>query len=206
MTLLAFAAERRGAALLPVGAWRLPRSTPLLSIDMSRLHGAQQQTRRTPRLRPLDGTDRQTDGRTHDRFIDPTPHTVRSVSTAEVYGRYIRVSAVARRSGCVLDDTQQHQQQQQPVGECRRRSREDATCRPVCRHAACAGSAGTERRCHARQTSPQSPANTSAYSHPRPQDVRTHFSRETVLTAWNAEHYRLTDFIKSNQTKFICDK
>jgi len=64
MTLLAFAAERRGAALLPVGAWRLPRSTPLLSIDMSRLHGAQQQTRRTPRLRPLDGTDRRTDGRT----------------------------------------------------------------------------------------------------------------------------------------------
>jgi len=45
MTLLAFAAERRGAALLPVGAWRLPRSTPLLSIDMSRLHGAQQQMR-----------------------------------------------------------------------------------------------------------------------------------------------------------------
>jgi len=38
---------------------------PPLSIDVSRPHVAQQQTRRTH------GTDRQTDGRTLDRFIDP---------------------------------------------------------------------------------------------------------------------------------------
>jgi len=35
----------------------------LLSIDMSCLRGAQQQTHRTPLLQPNDGTDRQTDGR-----------------------------------------------------------------------------------------------------------------------------------------------
>ena len=36
------------------------------------LPGAQQQTRRTP----INGTDRQTDGRTLDRFIDPTTHSL----------------------------------------------------------------------------------------------------------------------------------
>jgi len=55
---------------------------PPLSIDISCPHGAQQQTRRTPRLRSNDGTDRQTEyGRTLDRFIDPAPRTVRAVST-----------------------------------------------------------------------------------------------------------------------------
>jgi len=58
VTLLAFAAERRAAAPLLLGARRLP-----LSIDVSRPHGVQQQTRCTPRLRSIDGTDRQTDGR-----------------------------------------------------------------------------------------------------------------------------------------------
>jgi len=47
VTLLAFAAERRR----------------LLSIDMSYPQGAQQQTRRTPLLLSIDGTDRRTDGR-----------------------------------------------------------------------------------------------------------------------------------------------
>jgi len=54
VTLLAFAAERRAAARAAVplllGARRLPRPAPPLSIDISRRHGAQQQTRRTPRL------------------------------------------------------------------------------------------------------------------------------------------------------------
>jgi len=48
MTRPAFAAERRH----------------LLSIDISCLRGAQQQTRRTPRLLlSIDGTDRRTEGR-----------------------------------------------------------------------------------------------------------------------------------------------
>jgi len=59
VALLAFAAERRAAAPLLLGARSLP-----LSIDISRPHGAQQQTRRTPQLRSIDGTDGRTDGRT----------------------------------------------------------------------------------------------------------------------------------------------
>jgi len=53
VTLPAFAGERRAAVLCPA---------PTLSIDMSRPHGAQQQTR---------GTPRQKGGRTLDRYIDP---------------------------------------------------------------------------------------------------------------------------------------
>jgi len=49
---LAFAAERRAAAPLLLGARRPP-----LSIDIPYPHGAQQQTRRTPLLRSNDGTD-----------------------------------------------------------------------------------------------------------------------------------------------------
>jgi len=49
--------------LLLLGARRLP-----LSIDVSRAHGAQQQTRCTPQLRSIDGTDRQTGGRTEGRW------------------------------------------------------------------------------------------------------------------------------------------
>ena len=37
---------------------------------------AQQQTSRTSLLRSIDRTDRRTDGRTPDRYIDSTPHTV----------------------------------------------------------------------------------------------------------------------------------
>jgi len=69
VTLPAFAAERRAAAPL------LPRARrPPLSIDISCPRGAQQQTRRTPLLLSIDGTDGQTDGRTLDRYIDPAPY------------------------------------------------------------------------------------------------------------------------------------
>ena len=52
---LAFAAERRAGA---------PRCGAAAAVDRYfPPHGAQQQTRRTPRLRSNDGTDRRTDGR-----------------------------------------------------------------------------------------------------------------------------------------------
>ena len=44
--------------------------------------GAQQQTRLTPLLLSIDGTDGRTDGQTLDRFMDPDPHTMRAVSIA----------------------------------------------------------------------------------------------------------------------------
>jgi len=70
VTLLAFAAERRAAARaaasLLLGARLLLRSAPPLSINISRSHGAQQQTRRTPPLWSHDGTDRRTNA---DRVI-----------------------------------------------------------------------------------------------------------------------------------------
>jgi len=72
MTLATFTAVRRAAAPLLLGARR-----PSLSIDISCLHGVQQQTRRTPLLLSNDGT--QTDGWTPDRFIDSASHTMRSV-------------------------------------------------------------------------------------------------------------------------------
>jgi len=53
---------------------------PPLSIDISRLHGAQQQTRRSGVQRASDGTDRRTDGRTLDRFIHPAPHAMRGLA------------------------------------------------------------------------------------------------------------------------------
>jgi len=56
VSLPACAAERRAAEPLPLGALRPP-----LSIDISCLHGAQQQTRRTPRLWSNDTADRRTD-------------------------------------------------------------------------------------------------------------------------------------------------
>ena len=71
VALLAFAAERRAAAPLLLGARSLP-----LSIDISRPHGAQQQTRRTPQRLSNDGTD----GRTDDRYVDFVPaHSAFSV-------------------------------------------------------------------------------------------------------------------------------
>jgi len=65
MALPAFAAERRAAAQLLLGARRPP-----LAIDISCSHDAQQQTRRTPLLRSNDGTvDGRIDGQT-DRRTD----------------------------------------------------------------------------------------------------------------------------------------
>jgi len=61
MALPACAAERR-AADPRCGAVAAGR--PALSINMSSLYGAQQQTRRMPLLRSNDGTDRRTDGQT----------------------------------------------------------------------------------------------------------------------------------------------
>ena len=53
-----------------------------LSIDISGPHDAQQQTRRPPLLLSIDGTDRRTDRRTPDRYIDPAvrPMRARAVS------------------------------------------------------------------------------------------------------------------------------
>ena len=61
VALLASAAGRRAAAA-PGGD---------RSIDVFCPPGAQQQTRRTGMQRSIDGTDRQTDGRTPDRSIEP---------------------------------------------------------------------------------------------------------------------------------------
>jgi len=52
------------------GTRRLRRQ---LSIDISCRHGAQQQTRWSPLLLSIDGTDR----RTPDRYIDPARHITR---------------------------------------------------------------------------------------------------------------------------------
>ena len=53
------------------------RRRPPLSIEMSCSGDAPQQTRRTPQRLSNDGrqTDRRTDGRTPDRYIDPAPYT-----------------------------------------------------------------------------------------------------------------------------------
>jgi len=61
VTLLAFAAERLRAAVR-----RCCLAPVQQSIDISCPRGAQQQTRRTLLQRSIDGTDRQTDGRTPD--------------------------------------------------------------------------------------------------------------------------------------------
>ena len=74
VALLAFAAERRA----PV---RSLRSVGRVTIDryLYCAPGPQQQTRRSGVRRPNAGTDRQTDGLTPDRCIDPAPHTMRAV-------------------------------------------------------------------------------------------------------------------------------
>jgi len=58
MTLPAFAAERRAAAL---GCGTAAAGRPALSVDIFCAYGAQQQTRRTPLLRLTDRTDGRTD-------------------------------------------------------------------------------------------------------------------------------------------------
>jgi len=61
VTLPAFAAEYRAAAPLLLNTWRCRSIFPART-----LHGAQQQTRRTPLLRSSDGTET-------DRRTDPVP-------------------------------------------------------------------------------------------------------------------------------------
>ena len=98
-TLLVFAAERRAAApwCCSAAAGRTP-----LSINISCRHGAQQQTRRTPRLRSHDGTDRRTDGRTLDRFIDLAQHTMREVSITDSISIGAPIVINVDRSQCHL--------------------------------------------------------------------------------------------------------
>jgi len=82
MTLPASAADRRAAAPcwapLLLGVRRPP-----LSIDISCPHSARQRTCRTPLLRSNDGTDKRTDRRPPDRFIDPAPPTMRALSARQ---------------------------------------------------------------------------------------------------------------------------
>jgi len=75
VTLPAFAAECRAVALLLLGAWRLP-----LLIDISCLHCAQQQTYHMLHLQSNDGTDKQTDRRMLNHYIDHALHTMQAVS------------------------------------------------------------------------------------------------------------------------------
>jgi len=60
---------------------------PQLSIDISSPQGAQQQTRRPPLLLSIEGTERRTDGRTPDRYIDHTMHTMRAASIIRVISK-----------------------------------------------------------------------------------------------------------------------
>jgi len=50
------------------------------AVDGHLLRSAQQQTRRTSMLPSIDGTDRRTDGRTADRYIDPALHSMWTLS------------------------------------------------------------------------------------------------------------------------------
>jgi len=68
---------------------------PLLSI-VSCPHGAKQQTHRTPLLLSIDGTDRRTDGRTIDRFID-SAYYAGSVSKYFCHSIYIYIRVVKFR-------------------------------------------------------------------------------------------------------------
>jgi len=65
---------RGTARICCCGAAALPGAQRQAAIDRYLLPatpGAQQQTRRTPLNRSMDGTDGRTDGRTLDRYIDP---------------------------------------------------------------------------------------------------------------------------------------
>jgi len=84
VTLPAFAAERRrstAAAPLAASSTIQQQRRCLPSIDISSPQGAQHQTRRTLLSLSIEWTDRRTDGRTLDRFVNPAPHTVWAVST-----------------------------------------------------------------------------------------------------------------------------
>jgi len=66
----AFAAERRAAGCSRLQLLRGAASCRPISPAS---HGAQLQTRRTPQLLSIDGTDRRTDGQTDDRFLSTLP-------------------------------------------------------------------------------------------------------------------------------------
>jgi len=55
----------------------------------------QQQTRRPPLLLSIDGTDRQTDGRTLDRFMTLTAHNMdRVINAANIFFYFAEVQTV----------------------------------------------------------------------------------------------------------------
>jgi len=58
---------------------------PAIAAERRRLlHGAQQQTRRPPLLLSIDGTDRRTDGRTLDRYLNRAAHIARAASKMQI--------------------------------------------------------------------------------------------------------------------------
>jgi len=69
ITLPAFAAERRAAAPLLLSAGVCCRSVVQQSIDISCPRGAQQQTRHTPLLLLISGTDRRRDKWALERLL-----------------------------------------------------------------------------------------------------------------------------------------
>jgi len=79
VTLPAFAAERRRPLSIDRGLSPPRAALSMASPAHAAAGGVQQQTRRMPLLMLIEGTDRLTDGRTLDCFIDPLfyryPHT-----------------------------------------------------------------------------------------------------------------------------------
>jgi len=81
--------------LLPSAVLRRRRRPPL-SIDTFSPRGAQRQTRRrTPQPQSNDGTDRQTDGRTPDRYIDPAAHAAQAGSINKAFSIGVNAARVA---------------------------------------------------------------------------------------------------------------
>ena len=87
--------ETRCCAPLLLGARRPP-----LSIDLSCLRGAQQQTRRTLLQRSIDETDRQTDGRTADSGPLHRPCSAYYASSVKSREIIAETSKINSTSGC----------------------------------------------------------------------------------------------------------
>jgi len=60
-----------------------------IDVDISCRQGPWQQTRRPPLLLSIDVTDRRTDRRTPNRYIDPVPHTMRAASIITVVAQSV---------------------------------------------------------------------------------------------------------------------
>jgi len=75
-------------AISSTAAWRACcRLIVQQSIDIACLQGAQQQTSCPTLLQwSIDGTDKQTDGRTRDRYIDPAAYFVSFYIMYATYG------------------------------------------------------------------------------------------------------------------------